>query len=138
MAHDRIEIGDLVKIRGEDHEVVGISRFSSPILNWALCDVKPGGSSQRSLIIDMPRAVYEAEKTGESPEELQEKGLRAAQQGEARMAILGGEETDVSDCEFTYYRTGDEQVALVIEGRQGTETYTGSRLEDDEVDINPE
>lgn len=122
MAHDRVEIGNLIEIEGNRREIVGISRFTSPVLNWALWDIKPPGGNTRSLLIDMPRAVYEAEETEDDEEELREKGLRPAQKGEAEMAILGGEETDISDCEFTYFRNGDQQVALIIEGRQGTET----------------
>lgn len=138
MAHDRVEIGDRIQIEGSTREVIGITRFTSPVLSWALWDIKPPRGKTRSLIIDMPRALYRAEKTNDGPEELREKGLRAAQQGEARMAILGGDETDISDCEFTYYRSGDQKVALVVEGRQGTETFVGTRIDDDEVEISPQ
>jgi hypothetical protein len=138
MAREEVTIGTLIEIEGNTREVVGITRFSSPVLNWELWDIKPPRGKTRSLVIDMPRAVYDAEKTDDGPEELREMGLRAAQHGEARMEILGGQESDISDCEFTYFRSGDETIALVVEGRQGTETFIGSRIDDGDVDTSPE
>ncbi|MFO7946539.1 MAG: hypothetical protein R6V19_06985 [Armatimonadota bacterium] len=133
-----VALEDIIRVDGNDREVVGISRYTSPVLNWVVWELKPPRGKTRSYILKMYGRCYEIERTEKSEEELQEEGFRAAQEGEAQMALVGSSESDVSDCEFTYFRADENTIAMVVDSRQGEETLIGTRMEEGRVDTDPE
>ena len=135
------KVGDEVTLRGVDGKIVGVDKYASPGLNWAVWEVQLKGQEQHQWITRLKGRPYETSLSQPEVEngvaELRDEGYRLARKGGAQREIATASGRDFSRCEFAYYVTDDNSIALAITDRGRTQIFKGSPINSALVEIFP-
>ncbi len=135
------KVGDEITLRGLDGKIVGVDKYASPGLNWAVWEVQLRGQEQHQWITRLKGRLYETSLSQPEVEdavaELRDEGYRLARQGDAQREVTGPSERQFSRCQFIYYVAEDNSIALAITDRGRTQIFKGSPIDSALVELFP-
>lgn len=140
------QVGDSIRLRGVDGQIVEVSRYTGAGLNWsvwriALCRHQQPRQPEHRWLLRMQGRMYEAEISyrqhdGE-PVQVAAGGHRLARHGEAQREVSTASQRDFGPCEFAYYVGDDGGVTIHITDRAGLHVLTGTPIEPALVELFP-
>ena len=135
------KVGDEVTLRGLDGKIVGVDKYASPGLNWAVWELQLRGQEQHQWITRLKGRLYETSLSQPEVEdpvaELRDEGYRLARQGDAQCEVATASGRQFSRCEFTYCVADDNGIALAITDRGRTQIFKGSPIDSALVEVFP-
>ena len=131
----RAKVGDEVTVCGVDGQIVGMAKYASPGLNWAVWEVQ--ANEQTRWLTRLEGELYETESAAGDENGPEVTGFRLMREGEAQCELAGRSGREFCRRRYKYWQADDGSIAVATESREGWEIVIGKPLDSALVEIFP-
>ncbi len=120
---------------GVDGQIVGVAKYASPGLNWAVWEVE--ANAETRWLMRLGRDLYEAEPAEGDEHGPEVEGLRLIREGEAQCELEGRAGRKFCRRRYKYWQADDGSIAVATESREGWEILVGKPIDGALVELFP-